>query len=175
LSHETTEFSLETEQAVDLLALIKEKWLQHLPVPAANDVLQMHLGLMSTALNEKPHALFTAHTQRVSQVKTVPAEPPTGQTIRVIQLGLLAPQGILHSLYVSGTTRSAEHQGPVGESLANEQIVGKVSLRILRRQWDGRGYRRVRANVDKFLSGKRDGLILPVTCEAGAPQEYADD
>lgn len=154
---------------VDVAELVETQWLSRLPEGTADGVRKMLVSIAATPVNDAPRALFREHVLKAPTDEMNAVDlPPTVSTL-VLQLGFLAPDGILHSLYVSYKTTAVVGDDLFPNNDGDHQIAGKVETRFLQRHWDAAGYTKVRGSVDEFLTGKRSGLILPVSCESSVP------
>ncbi|MCJ2372478.1 hypothetical protein [Pseudomonas sp. RGM 3321] len=101
-------------------------------------------------------------------------EKPGASTI-TLQLSTLDEAATLTSLFMTFTTTDELKPNAYRQVFASGSIMGEIDIRCSRYTWDIKGYEQVREKIQAFLSGKKDGLILPLRCGPSAKKSDEQD
>ncbi|SDW94020.1 hypothetical protein SAMN05444064_10946 [Pseudomonas syringae] len=88
-----------------------------------------------------------------------------GASTLTLQLSTLDEAAMLSSLFMTFTTTAELTPDTYNQVFASSSIVGEIDLRFSRYTWNIKGYEQVREKLQASLSGKKDGLILPLQCD----------
>jgi len=157
----------QSEVSLTLEALIEEGMPVQLPV----QTMEQFRALMTCVgrLTQEDKASLLFRQQAISTSVDVPERSDL-----MLQMGVLEPGIKLSSLFVTfSTTADIEHD-LWNQTFSAATIVGNINVRFHEREWHPKDSRIVRGkSVQDFLAAKRDGLILPLSCEPC--EESGDD
>lgn len=142
---------------ITLEDLIEQHLLSHLSRSRAREIKHMLDCTFTLAETDEPWALFRRN------IYSAPDEASGNSTI-ALQVSVIEQQVHLFSLFVTFTTSSAVESDLWHQEFPASSIVGSVELRFIQRQWNRSSYRRVRDGIRRYLAGKKDGFVLPVSC-----------
>lgn len=151
-------FELGENNRVTLEGLIEQNLLSHLSLSRAREIKQMLDCSFTLAETDESWALFRRNTCNAP-------DEASGHSTIALQVSVIEQQVHLFSLFVTFTTSSVVESDLWHQEFSASSIVGSIELRFIQRQWNRSSYRRARDGIRRYLAGKKDGLMLPVSCE----------
>jgi len=159
--------TLQNDVSFTLETLIEEKMPGQLPAKLMEQFRELMTCVGKLTQRDKASLLFRQQAIRAS------ADVP-GRSDFMLQMGVLEPGIKLSSLFVTFSTMAEIDHDLWSQTFSPATIVGDINVRFHEREWNPKESRIVRGNsVQNFLAAKKEGLILPLSCEPC--EEPSDD
>lgn len=159
-------YTPQKDASVVVEALVKNELRDFLPSEQVEEFGQMMSCMGSMAQETEISLVFRQRT--VNAAVDVP-----GRSDVFLQIGSLEPGIKLSSLLVTFSTTSGIKHDLWRQALSGATFVGEVQVYFQQREWSPADNKIVRGKpVQDFLTGKKEGTILPISCET--PEEDSD-
>lgn len=158
----------------ELLKMLWHESLSRVAVSSIGDILREDAAI---PLNDEGVSVLSSHILKAPDAEQKDVDPCSQALSLVVQLAHLAADGTLYSLDLSCKATVAANPDPAlaPAATANHRVSTEVQAVFLQRRWDSSAYSSVRGFVQAFLSGKRDGLVVPVPAICTGPSERLQD
>ncbi|OCR26529.1 hypothetical protein AFK24_03085 [Pseudomonas syringae] len=156
----------QSDLCISISVLVEKVLSKYLASKQVEEVKEMMTCIGSLAEDNQASLLFRQQTVKAS------AEVP-GRTDVFLQIDLLDPGLRLSSLFVIfGTTSEVGHD-LWHQTFPEASLVDDVQVRFRQREWNHADNKHLVGKIQAFLADKREGMILPISCEAS--EEASDD
>lgn len=165
------------EERFNIGRVLDQELCRRLPDSAADDVRQMLKRIAAIEPDAAPQILFKTHVMNALTDEPgngLPAVdsgqvPAPQATVVNLMLSYVAAGEMLFTCVIAFKTTAAVQNDLFDQSFTSSEIIGSVDIRFVKRHLDLAAFKQVRDKVERFLEGRRDGLILPL-CHAEPDQ-----